>query len=206
MLKDLTVTEFMETLASDSPVPGGGSVAALCGATACDLIAMVASLTIGKKGYEDAWDEMAALKEKMVETGKTFLDSMDEDAESYAKVVGCFKLPKDTEEEKAARAAAIQAATKEAALVPLSVAEAAAALFAPAALVISKGNKNAASDGAVAAMMARTAVLSALYNVRINAASLKDEAAKAQLEARAAKLEQQAIAGEAEVLKQVSFV
>ncbi|MDO4553008.1 MAG: cyclodeaminase/cyclohydrolase family protein [Bacillota bacterium] len=205
MLKDLTVTEFMETLASDSPVPGGGSVAALCAATACDLVAMVASLTIGKKGYEEAWEEMTVLKEEMVEAGEKLLDSMDEDADSYARVVGCFKLPKETEEEKAARAAAIQEATREAALVPLGVAEAAAELFGPAAAVIARGNKNAASDGAVAAMMARTAVLSALYNVRINAVSLKDAALREELLEKADRLEKRAREQEGAILEQLRF-
>ena len=205
MLKDLTVTSFMSTLASNSPVPGGGSAAALSGAVAAGLIAMVASLTIDRKGHEEVWEEMKAVKSSMEKVAEEFLTLMDEDADSYAAVISCFKLPKDSEEEKACRKEAIRKATIKAAEVPLGIAEKAEALFASAEFVIKCGNKNAVSDGAVAAMNARTCVLAALYNVRINAASLAESAEKEELTVKANALEQSAIEKERAVLALVSF-
>jgi methenyltetrahydrofolate cyclohydrolase len=205
MLVNLTVKEFMSTLASNSPVPGGGSVAALSGATASNLIAMVASLTIGKKGYEDVWDEMIRIKAKMETIGMEFLAAIDEDAKSYANVIDCYKLPKCTEDQIALRSAAIQTTILEAARIPMGIAETAATLFDDAKFVIEKGNKNAASDGAVAALMARASVLGALYNVKINAVSIKDESIRNELFEKAAALETKAIRAEAEVLSMISY-
>lgn len=205
MLINLTIKEFMSTLSSDSPVPGGGSVAAMCGATASSLIAMVASLTIGKKGYEEAWDEMIEIKAMMENAGIKFLTAIDEDAKSYEEVIDSYKLPKCTDEEKETRSAAIQGRILRAALIPLRIAETSASLFDYAKIVIEKGNKNAASDGAAAALMARTSVLGALYNVKINAVSIKDDAIKADLLAKADALEKKAISCEAEVLKMICF-
>ncbi len=205
MLKELTIDQFTQTLASDSPVPGGGSAAALAGATAASLIAMVASLTIGKVGCEDNWDEMSNIKGEMEKCRTFFLEAMDKDAGSYAKVIECFKLPKGTEEEKACRAVAVQEALYQAALIPLEVAEKAASLFPYAATVMEKGNKNAASDGAVAALMARTCAKGALYNVLINAISLKDEGKRNDLQNKARQLETKVEATEAETLKLLKF-
>jgi methenyltetrahydrofolate cyclohydrolase len=205
MLKELTVKEFMSTLASDSPVPGGGSAAALNGAVSAGLIAMVASLTIGRKGCESAWEEMKRVKAEMETVKEEFLDLMDEDADSYAKVIACFKLPKESDEEKAYRADAIREATIIAAETPLRIAEKAALLFDAARFVIENGNKNAVSDGAVAAMTARTCILGALYNVRINAASLKDSPIKSELTEKADALEAQASEEEKAVLALVDF-
>ena len=103
MLKKLTIEQFTKELASDSPVPGGGSAAALAAATVAGLISMVASLTIGKSGYEEHWEEMERIRDEMEGARNFFLDAMDEDAGSYAKVIDCFKMPKNTEEEKACR-------------------------------------------------------------------------------------------------------
>lgn len=205
MYKDLTVNNFMSTLSSDSPVPGGGSVAAMAGATASNLIAMVASLTIDKKGYEDSWELMKHIKVELEDKGMEFLNAIDEDALSYAKVIDSFKLPKNTDGEKADRSEAIQSAMIEAAKTPLNIAEKASTLFDYAKLVIEKGNKNAATDGAVGALMARTCVLGALYNVKINAISIKDETIRADLLNKAKALEELAISNEAEVLKMLSF-
>ncbi|MGI6732941.1 MAG: cyclodeaminase/cyclohydrolase family protein [Anaerovoracaceae bacterium] len=203
MLKERTIEQFTKELAADSPVPGGGSAAALAGATAAGLIAMVASLTVEKKGYEEHWAEMEQIRKEMEQARAFFLDAMDEDAGSYAKVIDCFKMPKNTEEEKACRINAIQDALYEAAVVPLQVAEKAAALFDYAGIVIEKGNKNAASDGAVAALMARAATRGALFNVTINAESLKDPQKKAELLKLAEKLEKEADEAEAKALKQM---
>jgi len=195
----------MSTLASNSPVPGGGSAAALSGATAAGLIAMVASLTIDRKGHEEVWEEMKAVKASMEKVVEEFLSLMDEDADSYADVISCFKLPKDSEEEKACRKESIRKATIHAALVPLGIAEKAVMLFSKAEYVIRNGNKNAVSDGAVAALNARTCILAALYNVRINAASLADSPEKEELTKKADALEKEALEAEGKVFSLVSF-
>ena len=195
----------MDNLASDSPVPGGGSAAALAGAGAAGLIAMVAALTMGKTGYEEHWDEMSKVKEEMDKAKDFFLNAMDEDAGSYAKVMDCFKMPKNTDEEKACRLQAIQDTLYGAAIVPLRIAEKAAELFRFAEIVIDKGNKNAASDGAVAALMARTSVRGALYNVKINASSLKDPESKADLLKKADSLAKRSAQAESTVLKLMEF-
>lgn len=205
MLQELTVKEFMSTLGSDAPVPGGGSAAALAGATACSLLAMVAGLTMEKKGYEAVWEEMGPLQTAMEENARAFLSEMDRDAASYAKVIECYRLPKDTDEEKTARSRAIQAAILEAATIPMEVAERAAGLFEAAKQLVEKGNQNAASDGAVGALLARTCLRSALYNVRINAVSLKDQEAKGELLERADALERLALREEEAVLSLLSF-
>lgn len=205
MLKELTVKQFMSTLASSSPVPGGGSAAALNGAVSAGLIAMVASLTIGRKGCETVWEEMQRVKAEMEIAKEEFLDLMDEDADSYAKVIACFKLPKESDTEKTKRSDAIREATITAAETPLTIAEKAALLFDGAKFVIENGNKNAISDGAVAAMTARTCILGALYNVRINAASLKDSPKKDELIKKADALEAKASEQEKAILALVSF-
>ncbi|WP_315122066.1 cyclodeaminase/cyclohydrolase family protein [uncultured Clostridium sp.] len=175
MLKELTVKDFIYETASDSPAPGGGSVAALSAASAAALIEMVANLTIGKKGYEDVQGEMEEVKKVTASYKEKFINYIDEDSESFNKIMAAFKMPKDTDEQKAERTKVVQSAFKGAATVPLNVAKDAFDLLPWAEKVVLKGNQNAVTDGAVAAMSARTAVLSALYNVKINLGSIKDE-------------------------------
>lgn len=205
MLEDLSVNEFMEELSTKKPLPGGGSVAAMCGAAATALISMVIELTEGREGYEHVEKDLNAIKIEMADRRAKFLEMMDKDAEAYSKVVECLKLPKETNEEKDLRQKAIQEKTREAALVPLSVAEKASMLFDAAETVTKYGNKNAVSDGAIAAMMIRNAVLGALYNVRINAVSLKDEKEKKALLERAYSLEKAARKREAAILELLDF-
>lgn len=174
MLADMNVKEFLAQTASNSPVPGGGSIAALSAGAAAALTEMVANLTIGKKGYEDVTAEMEEVAKVASKLRESFIEDIDRDSDAFNKVMDAFKLPKNTDEEKAARSAAIQENTKEAALVPLNVAKEAFNMMENIEKVVEKGNKNAVTDGAVAAMMARTAVLSALYNVKINLGSIKD--------------------------------
>ncbi|MEW9095041.1 MAG: cyclodeaminase/cyclohydrolase family protein [Clostridiaceae bacterium] len=175
MLKELTVKDFIYETASDSPAPGGGSIAALSAASAAALIEMVANLTIGKKGYEDVQGEMEEVKKVTASYKEKFINYIDEDSESFNKIMAAFKMPKDTDEQKAERTKVVQSAFKGAATVPLNVAKDAFDLLPWAEKVVLKGNQNAVTDGAVAAMSARTAVLSALYNVKINLGSIKDE-------------------------------
>ncbi|GAU77366.1 cyclodeaminase/cyclohydrolase family protein [Fusibacter sp. 3D3] len=175
MLKDLYLQEFLDKTESNDPVPGGGSIAALSSALASALSAMVANLTIGKKNYEDVSDEMKVIAEKMSAFKQAFVLMIDKDANSFDKVMKAYKLPKETDAEKAERSRLIQEGMAYAASVPLEVAEKTAELFELIEVLVQKGNKNAQTDALVSAMMARTAILSALYNVKINLSSIKDE-------------------------------
>ena len=174
MLAKLSIIEFLEKTASRDPVPGGGSVAALSAAIASSLSEMVANLTVGKKGYAAVEDEMKAISKQASDYRDKLIRYIDKDSDAYQQVMLAFKLPKNTEEEKNIRAQAVQEGLKHAALVPLSVAEDAFKIIELAGKVVENGNSNAVTDGAVAAMMARTAVLSALYNVKINLNQIKD--------------------------------
>ena len=204
MLTDLTVKDFLNKVAGSDPVPGGGSIAALNGALASALAAMVAHLTIGKKKYADVQDLMQAIAQEAEGLMADFIADVDRDSEAYDRVFACFKMPKDTDEEKAARSAAIQEATTYAAQVPLEVARRACRLMPRIAEVARRGNQNAVTDACVAMLSARNAVLAALLNVRINLASLKDPELVARLQAEADELEQQAIAREQELLQQIN--
>ena len=174
MLANLSITEFLEKTASKDPVPGGGSVAALSGAVASSLSEMVANLTVGKKGYAAVEGEMKAISEQAADYRDRLVRYVDKDSDAYRQVMLAFKLPKNTEEEKKKRTQAIQEGLKAAARVPLRVAEDAFKVIELAEKVVEHGNRNAVTDGAVAALMARTAVLSALYNVKINLGQIKD--------------------------------
>ncbi|AOY74775.1 cyclodeaminase/cyclohydrolase family protein [Clostridium formicaceticum] len=174
MLTDLTVKDFLQKTASNDPVPGGGSVAALSAATAAALTEMVANLTIGRKKYVEVEEEMKEVVKNVLQVRKELIQDIDRDSDAYNEVMAAFKLPKETEEEVRSRKAAIEEATKKAALVPLSVAQKAFVMMEAVEKVVTKGNQNAVTDGAVAAMMTRTAVLSALYNVKINLGSIQD--------------------------------
>ncbi|WP_026476714.1 cyclodeaminase/cyclohydrolase family protein [Alkaliphilus transvaalensis] len=203
MLGAMGLKEFLEKTASSDPVPGGGSIAAMSGATAAALTEMVANLTIGKKKYVEVEEEMKEVASKANELREKLIGDIDRDAASFNKVMDAFKLPKETDEEKAARTEAIQACTKEAALVPLEVAKEAFNMMGIIEAVVEKGNSNAVTDGAVAAMMARTAVLSALWNVKINLSSIKDEAFVAEVSQEVKELEEKVQVREKEILSKV---
>lgn len=176
MLAQMKITEFLEATASDAPVPGGGSVAALSAGISASLIEMVANLTVGKKNYEEVEAEMKGISEQASPYKAVFAAAIDKDAEAFDGVMKAFKLPKESDEEKKARTAAIQSGMKDAANVPLETARNAFGLFGMIEAIVLRGNSNAVTDGAVSAMMARAAVLGAIYNVRINLGSIKDEA------------------------------
>lgn len=204
MLVDLKVTDFLNKVAGSDPVPGGGSVAALNGAIASALAAMVAGLTIGKKGYEDTAEIMKHIQTLALTQKTGFVADIDRDSEAYNKVFDCFKLPKNTDEEKNIRSAAIQEATKFAALVPMQVARNAYELMGIIADVAKLGNRNAVTDACVAMMSARSAVLGALMNVRINLGSLKDRTFVEQLQSEADELERKACTKEKELLDAIN--
>jgi methenyltetrahydrofolate cyclohydrolase len=178
-IAEQTVEAFLRGLASDAPTPGGGAVAALAGATGAALISMVGNLTIGKRGYEEAEERMRWMLEEAEAARTEFLDLADRDATAFDGVMSAFKMPKETDAEKAVRSKAIQAGYESAARVPLEIAKRAAELMELARETTEIGNVQAASDGACAGQALASAVWCATYNVEINAAALKDPA-KAQ--------------------------
>jgi len=193
VLIDHKVTEYLEKAAAGTAVPGGGSVAALNAALAAGLTEMVANLTIGKKGYEEVEEEMIALAGKASQLRNKLSAAIDQDADAYTEVMAAYRLPKTTDEETALRKQKIQDAIKHAARVPLEVARNALAVIELAGQAIRKGNKNAASDGAVAAMNARTGALAAIYNVKINLGSINDDIFVDKLTQEVKELENQVV-------------
>jgi len=174
MLTRKTVNAFLDELASPSPAPGGGSVAALAGALGSALAAMVCNLTIGKKKYAEVEGDLKKVLAQAEELRRIFTDLVTKDAEAFNKVMEALSLPKDTEPQKALRSAAITEATKEATLVPLEVMKHCIDALALAQEVASKGNVNSVSDAAVSALMLHAACESAAVNVRINLNALND--------------------------------
>lgn len=203
MLADKNLKEFLKETASNSPVPGGGSVAALSAGLAAALTAMVANLTIGKKGYEELEEEMTVIAKEAEKYKDLFIEYIDKDSDAFNQVMDAFKLPKETEEEKEIRKNKIQEALKNAALVPLEVARTALKIMDIVEKVVVKGNKNAVTDGAVAAMMARTATLSALYNVKINLGSIKDAEFVEKTQKEVRQIEEDVVRLEKEILGKV---
>ncbi|MGN0400398.1 MAG: cyclodeaminase/cyclohydrolase family protein [Blautia sp.] len=201
-MKKMTVEEFAMQTASNEPVPGGGSISALAGALAAALTEMVAGLTIGKKKYADVEEEMKEAVAPMHEICEHLLDDIKRDSESFDLYMQALTLPKETEEEKAARQEAMQNGLKAAVAVPLSVAKRAYEVMPYAETMVVKGNKTAVTDALVATMMARTAVLGALFNVKINLESIKDQAFVEETAKEVAVLEKKAIEYEQKILAQ----
>ena len=179
---------FLDELASAEPAPGGGSVAALSGALAASLVAMVCRLTTGKKGYENVSAEMQAILPRAEALQRELADLMQADTDAYTRVMSAYRLPQGTGAEKAARARAIQAELQHASDVPLRVAEICAQVLELARVVAEKGNKNAASDGGVGALMAEAGLRGAAFNVTINLSGIQDQAFVQDRRARAASL------------------
>ncbi len=180
-LADLTVGRFLDVLGSDAPTPGGGAAGAIAGATGAALIAMVGRLTVGKPGFEDVDDRLSALIQEADTARLTFLDLADRDAHAFDAVMVAFKMPKETDEDRTARSAAIQEGYAHAASVPLEIARASVDLMELAEDATAFGNPRAASDGLSGAAYLYCAALCAIANVEINAASLKDEARRSAL-------------------------
>jgi formiminotetrahydrofolate cyclodeaminase len=204
-MKNLSIEQFTIDTASDAPVPGGGSIAAVSGSLSAALVKMVANLTIGKKKYVEVGEEMKEISHKAEVIRVKMLDDIERDCMAFNLVMDAFKLPKATDEEKAARTAAIQKGLKEAASVPMEIAENAYSIMTLSERVVLAGNSNAVTDGLVSAMMARTAVLSALLNVKINLDSIKDEAFVSALANKVADLEKKALETEKAILEASPF-
>ncbi|MFA4838348.1 MAG: glutamate formimidoyltransferase [Candidatus Neomarinimicrobiota bacterium] len=175
VLVNLSVRDFIDELSMDSPAPGGGSVSALCGALAGGLIAMVANLTHGKKGYERFNCRMNEIAGQAQELKDELLRLIDLDTAAFNRVMACYRLPKKTDDEKRARNVALEEAMKQATLVPLEVMKTTQKTIRLMDFVVKHGNVNSISDAGVGALCAETAVKGAAMNVRINLASVSDE-------------------------------
>lgn len=204
-LTDLTLKSFISTTAGSDPVPGGGSVSALCGALSAALGEMVTGLTIGRKKYADVEEEMKQLASSLNDACNFFVAAIQDDADAYDMVMKAFRLPKETLAEQNARTDAIEDATLHAAEVPLSVAKKAVEIMPAIKTVAQKGNKNAITDCCVAMMCARTAALGAILNVRINIASLADRRTASELALQCDALQNCAVTREKDLLDSIKL-
>lgn len=205
-LVDMTCREFADETASESPAPGGGSISAYMGALAAALGTMVANLSAHKAGWDDRWEEFS----DRAQQGRHILDRLvalvDEDTEAFNRIMAVFAMPKNTPEEKAARSAALEAATLYATEVPLRTMKAACETFDLLEAMAVSGNPASVSDAGVGALAARSAVLGAQLNVRINAAGLKDRKAADAILTEAAQIADTAVRRETEILAIVNKV
>ncbi len=174
MTKHNTIAKFLDELASEQPTPGGGGAAAIMGAVGAALVSMVANLTIGKKNYEAFDEELKETRAKAEALRAELTAAINEDVDAFNAVMGAYGLPREGDEQKAARAAAIQAALKQATDAPLRAVKACHEVIKLSAVVAEKGNVNVISDAGVAALAANAGLRSAALNVYINAKSIKD--------------------------------
>lgn len=199
-LTDLSLKRFMEVTASESPAPGGGSVAAYIGAMGAALGTMVANLSSHKKGWDDRWEEFSEWAEKGKDIQNRLLDLVDEDTEAFNMIMEAFDLPKKTEEEKRARNRAIQDSTKKAAMVPFRVMEKAYEAYEVIRAMADKGNPNSITDAGVGAMAIRSSIKGACLNVEINVKNLEDKDFALDILSRAKDLESRSCEAEKEIL------
>ena len=204
----LNCDEFLERLASKEPVPGGGGAAALGGAIGAALTSMVANLTVGKEKFLSVEGEMIRLAAASKYLRKELLQLVQEDASVFEAFMKCYKMPKATDLEKELRQIKIQEAAKMAAEIPLKIGEKALAvlIFLLAAEAAELGNPAVITDAAVAALMARAAVRSAVYNVKINLNLISDQDYCSVLVERIAALEQEALSAEKNILEHTDKV
>lgn len=205
-LVNLSLQAFANETASESPAPGGGSIAAYMGSLGISLATMVANLSAHKKGWDDRWKEFSAWAEKGQKIKDELLYLVDEDTNAFNKIMEAFSLPKSSDKEVKIRSEAIQNATKYATEVPLKTMILAYSSFPIIKAMAEIGNPNSISDAGVGALCARSAVIGAYMNVRINAAELKDEAFKKEILAKAEKIKNDAIKEEEAILKIVYAV
>ena len=205
-LVNLSLQEFANETASESPAPGGGSIAAYMGSLGISLATMVANLSAHKKGWDKRWKEFSAWAEKGQKIKDELLYLVDEDTNAFNKIMEAFSLPKSSEQEVKFRSEAIQNATKYATEVPLKTMILAYSSFPIIKAMAEIGNPNSISDAGVGALCARSAVIGAYMNVRINAAELKDEVFKKEILAKAEKIKNDAIKEEEAILKIVYAV
>jgi glutamate formiminotransferase/formiminotetrahydrofolate cyclodeaminase len=202
-LVSMTLTNFANETASESPAPGGGSISAYVGALGVSLATMVANLSSHKKGWDERWQEFSDWAEKGEQYKNELLKLVDADTAAFNKIMQAFALPKATPEEKTARTQAIQDATRYAIEIPFKVMETAYASMEVIKAMVIEGNPNSVTDAGVGALCARAAVIGAFMNVRINATGYNDKEFVTNIIARGASIEEETIALEAEILKLV---
>ena len=203
-LVNMKLNAFADETASESPAPGGGSISAYAGVLGVSLATMVANLSASKKGWEDRWEEFSKWAEKGQAYKNHLLDLVDEDTRSFNAIMNGFALPKGTDEEKVIRKQAIQDATKYAIEVPLKVMEVSLASMEVMKAMVEIGNPNSITDAGVGALCARTAVLGAHMNVKINTGSYDDKTFVADILKKAAVIEEQAVKLESEIVELVN--
>ena len=200
-LVNMTLTDFANETASESPAPGGGSIAAYCGAMGISLGTMVANLSAHKRGWDERWEEFSDWAEKGMAYQNTLLDLVDEDTNAFNKIMDAFRLPKDTQSDKAKRQEAIQIATQYAILTPFKVMEIAYESMEVMKAMAEFGNPNSVTDAGVGALCARTAVIGAFLNVKINCGDCEDKDFVADILERGQQLVDDACALEDEIMK-----
>ena len=200
-LVNMTLTDFADETASESPAPGGGSISAYCGVMGVSLGTMVANLSAHKRGWDDRWEEFSTWAEKGMAYQRTLLDLVDEDTNAFNKIMDAFRLPKDTEAAKVKRQEAIQAATQYAILTPFKVMETAYNSMEVMKAMAEFGNPNSVTDAGVGALCARTAVIGAFLNVKINCGDCEDKDFVADILERGQHLVDDACALEDEIIK-----
>lgn len=205
-LTALSVKGFADETARESPAPGGGSVSAYMGAMGAALGTMVANLSSHKAGWDERWEEFSAWAEEGMALEQELLALVDEDTEAFNRIMNAFGLPKASEEDRKLRSRAIQEATLFAARVPLRTMKTAEKVFPLCRAMVEKGNPNSVSDAGVGALAARSAILGAGLNVKINASSLKDREQAESLIAEAEEIIRRAVKQEAEILEMVEKV
>ncbi len=188
MLADKNITDFLQELSTDAPTPGGGSVSALMGSSGAALLSMVANLTIGKEKYKDSWEVLTQSKQISEKSRTRLIELIDEDANAFNAVMDSFKMPKDTEEQKAKRTATIQSAMKKAADVPLQTMNVCAEALKKVQSAAEAGNPNVISDAGVAAVALNAAIKGAYLNVLINLNFIKDDQFNSKYKEEADKL------------------
>jgi formiminotetrahydrofolate cyclodeaminase len=176
MIKNQPIQQFLDALASKASTPGGGSAAAISGAMGAALVSMVCNLTIGKKNYEDVSADLTTVLAKAEGLRQRLTESVNDDIRVFNRVMAAYGLPKETDEQKAARSTELQAALQEATDVPLSCARLCYEVIELSQVAAEKGNKNVISDAGVAVLAAQAGLRSAALNVYINAGSIKDRA------------------------------
>ena len=200
-LVSMTLSDFANEAASESPAPGGGSVSAYVGALGVSLAAMVANLSSHKRGWDERWDEFSIQAEKAEQLKSELVRLVDADTRAFNLIMTAFGLPKSTPEQKAARSKAIQDATKVAIDVPFNVMEKAFESMSVIQSMVKTGNPNSMTDAGVGALCARSAVIGAFMNVRINATGYDDKNYVTEIIRKGREIENKTIALEAEILK-----
>ncbi len=203
-LVKLNLREFANETAKESPAPGGGSISAYVGALGVSLGTMVANLSAGKRGWDNRWEEFSDYAVRGQELKDKLLGLVDEDTNAFNRIMEAFRMPKATDEEKQKRKEAIEEATKYAIEIPKQVMENALASMSLMEAMVEKGLQSSLSDAAVGALCARTAVMGAYFNVKINAAGLKDEKYKREVLETGKKIEKEAIETEKRILDRVN--